>query len=120
MWDLFKMAPCGDLKLPADGINDEEVPLVLFNSHHIIHISLKPLLKIRKADTKKDILHPEQEGLVLDVVQQHGNGVPWQIEKLMGTALVTLCRMKEAVTPLCKVATTSHLPNHIVAKTLSM
>jgi hypothetical protein len=31
------------LKLPADGVNDEKVRLVLPHGHHIVHIGLNPI-----------------------------------------------------------------------------
>jgi hypothetical protein len=44
------------LKLPADGVYDEQVRLILPHSHHIIHVGLHSLLKVRKGDPREHIL----------------------------------------------------------------
>jgi hypothetical protein len=46
----------------------------LNNNHYVIHIGLNPFLKIRKGDTSKNILQPEQERLLDRERDGHGPG----------------------------------------------
>jgi hypothetical protein len=107
------------LKLPRDSVNGEEVILILTQGDPIINIGLNPLLEVREGHPRQDLLNRYSCNWMLysNVVM----GSPCLMEKVIGTAGVMRCRRKEAVAPLCRVATTSLkvTPNPMAARTLS-
>jgi hypothetical protein len=72
------MANVREFELPTNGVNDEEVVLILSHGHHVINIGLNSLLKTKEGNKKNSwerILQSKRKWLELNAVEQHGNGV---------------------------------------------
>jgi hypothetical protein len=51
--------PRDGLELPADGVHNEEVILILPHHHNIINICLHSLLKVREGHSRQHLLQPK-------------------------------------------------------------